>query len=684
MMSKRAFSTVACMNADVDTIIKACCKYGMDGIEIRLDAENLVLGKKGREELAVLGSEFAASGITVTNLGSNICIKKYDETHMQVLKKALESAVILKAKGIRVFLGNFSAKVNRELPKPDYVGIVRQLQEMCRTAALYETEIWVETHNEFAKGIVLKKLIQDVACDNLKIIWDIMHPIEDGEEIEETWDYIGDRIAHVHIKDGFDRQDPVWHDYQYTCLGDGSLPIPGILMLLRQVGYQGYLSFEWESAWRKELSGYDNSLDWVLTQFTEYLDCCEQNLITMPVSAWSRTDVSQKGSVKEFTVSAYETEASIDNRVEKACLKKYGIMTKLEPGKTYHLMVPYRQYDVGSRNLVYGMVTLYDAQGVMTRRIYLEDERRQRKELLFTAETENELLLELGIKRYGKAVFRYPLLREVVKPLSRKVRIASVFVKVQRELSYKAHLQRIAEGIDRAAKKGVDLVGLAENLNTRVHDVPEDEQFGTLDGMYCSMLREKAREHGCYIFCSFKETDEEGIRRNTAVLFGRKGEVVGKYYKSHITITEYEEGMIPGDSYPVFDTDFGRVGLLVCWDTYFPGPARAMAQQGAEILLIPTAGNPTYRHIARAKEHGVYAVVSCISGGVDSGIASTKIVDPCGVILAHTNEDGLAAEAVIELEEERHIFWLSVGAANAIPANIYRHEVRDDMEDMMK
>lgn len=682
-MSKRAFSTVACMKADVDNIIKACNKYGMDGIEIRLDEENLVFGKKSREELEDLVDKFAANGITVTNLGSNICIKKYDEAHIQALEKALECAGILKAKGIRVFLGNFAAKVNRELPKPDYVGIVRQLQEMCRVAACYKLEIWVETHNEFAKGEVLKELIRDVDCNNLKIIWDIIHPIEDGEGIEETWKYIGERIAHVHIKDGFDRQDPVWHDYQYTCLGEGSLPIQGILMLLGKVGYQGYLSFEWEAAWRKELSEYDNSLDWILKQFTEYMDYCEQNLITMPVSAWSRTDVSQKGSMEVFEISAYGTEASIDNRVEKACLKKYGIETSVEPGKTYHLTVPYCQHDVRSRNLIYGMVTLYDAQGVMTRRIYLEDERSQSKELVFTAETETVLLLELGVKGFGKAVFQYPLLRVCDKPPSRNVRVASVFVKIQKELSYKAHLQRIAEGIDRAAGKGVDLVGLAENLNTRVQDVPHNEQFGTLNGMYCSMLREKAREHGCYIFCSFKETDEEGIRRNTAVLFGRNGEVAGKYYKSHITIAEYEEGIVPGDSYPVFDTDFGRVGLLVCWDTYFPGPARAMAQQGAEMFLIPTAGNPTYRHIARAKEHGVYAVVSCVYEGVDSGIASTKVVGPCGEILAHTNEDGQAAEAIIDLAEEKHIFWLSVGAANAIPGNIYRHEVRDDMEDMM-
>ena len=655
---KRAFSTVACMDADAPQIIEACYKYQMDGVEIRLDKDNSVLGKQSKEELEELAKVFRLAGITVVDLGSSICIKEYNEKHTLTMQRILECAEQLDAKGIRVFLGNFSSKVNPNLPKPDYEGIVRQLKELCTVANVYNTEVWVETHNEFATGKVLKQLISDVDCHNLKIIWDIMHPIEDGEGIKETWGYIGDRIAHVHIKDGFDRKDPVWHDYQYTCLGEGALPIGSIIKLLENEGYQGYYSLEWEAAWRGELAGYENSLDWVLKQYTDYLEAYQKN---------------------QLKVTA---ETIIDNRVQNACLKKYGVSTVIEPGKTYHLTVPYQEYVTNSYNTVYGMITLYTPGGIMTRRIYLEQELCGRKGITFTAVDENELKLELGLKGFGKAVFYQPLLQECPRKPERKVRVASVFIKVKKELSYGEHLRQIEDGIDRAAKDGVDLVGLAENLNTRVQVIPEEEIFGTLDGMYCSMLKRKAKEHQCYIFCSFNELDEEGVRRNTAVLFGRNGEIAGKYYKTHIAMSEYERGIVPGDVYPVFDTDFGRVGLLICWDAYFPGPARAMVQQGAEMLLIPTAGNPTYRHIARAKEHGVYTIVSCVDGTSDSGIACTKIIDPCGEILAYTKEDGQAAKAVIDLNEEKHIYWLSVGAADAIPANIYRHEVRDDLKDM--
>lgn len=678
-MKKLAVSTVACMNTQPEQMIASCRKYGIEGIEIRLDPDNGVMGYHSEEGWKHLKDLFDAAGIQITNLGSSICMKGYEQQIRQKLISILKAADILGCIGIRVFLGNFSQKIQHLQLETDYAGIVAQLKEMCHIASDCGKEIWIETHNEFATGKVLKQLIADVNCENLKIIWDIMHPLEDGEDITETWDAIGSRIAHVHIKDGYDRRDGIWHDYYYTCLGEGAVPIQSILELLQKVKYDGYLSFEWESAWREELKQYDNSIEWVLKQYTEYMEQCNENLLKISMSEWNQTDASGNERTEAFEISAYAAEAAIDNRVRNACLKKYGFRVVLSPGQTYRLSVPYRVEDETSNHWVYGMITLYDAKGAMKRRIYLEEPINGKKELIFRTMTETLMKLELGIKRFGKVVFYTPSLIKVAHNKERRVRAASVFIQVNTKLTYKEHLTRIAEGIEQAATDGVDLIGLAENLNTRVSDIPENEQFGTMNGLYCSMLKELAKKHHCYIFFSFRELDEEGVRRNTAVLLGRNGELVGKYYKTHITITEYEAGIVPGDSYPVFDTDFGRVGLLVCWDTYFPEPAQAMARQGAEMLLVPTAGNPTYRHIARAKENGIYVMVACFSNSVDSGICSAKIVDPCGEILAHTNEDGQAAKATIDLNEEKHIYWLSVGPCDAVPSNIYRHEYRNDL-----
>ena len=177
------------------------------------------------------------------------------------------------------------------------------------------------------------------------------------------------------------------------------------------------------------------------------------------------------------------------------------------------------------------------------------------------------------------------------------------------------------------------------------------------------------------------ELDEYGCKRNTAVLLNRNGELVGKCSKSHLTISEYEKGLIPGDSYPVFDTEFGKVGMLICWDAYFPEPSRAMAFQGAEILLVTTAGNPHFRHVAIAKENGVYVLVSCRSGVImpEEGVAPTKIISPSGKILAQCNTEGEAAKVEIDLNSYEGIRNLSIPNCYSNPHNIYMHEWRDDL-----
>lgn len=268
---KKAFSSVACMKENYKSIVNACVRYGLDGVEIRLGDNNTIFSAKDKATLMEIKKYFMENNVEITNLGSQIVLQKYDSKINEQAKEIMENATILGAKGIRIFLGNFAPKV-KEVPRLDYEGIVKQLQEICEIAYLNNVEVWVETHNEFATGKVLKKLIEDVSHESLKIIWDIIHPLEDGENIYETWQYIGDKITHVHIKDGYDRKDPAWHDYYYTPLGEGTLPIKSVLQLLQSTHYEGYISFEWEHEWRSELKRYSNTLDYILTQYTDYLN----------------------------------------------------------------------------------------------------------------------------------------------------------------------------------------------------------------------------------------------------------------------------------------------------------------------------------------------------------------------------------------------------------------------------
>jgi len=138
---------------------------------------------------------------------------------------------------------------------------------------------------------------------------------------------------------------------------------------------------------------------------------------------------------------------------------------------------------------------------------------------------------------------------------------------------------------------------------------------------------------------------------NTSVLLDRSGNLVGKYRKVYIPREEIEGGVTPGSDYPVFDTDFGRIGMMICWDIQYTDPARALALAGAELLLIPIAGGNQTLGKARAIENRVFIASSGYS-------YPTMIVDPDGEIVAAAPQRATAAVATIDLNRRYADKWL--------------------------
>jgi predicted amidohydrolase len=163
----------------------------------------------------------------------------------------------------------------------------------------------------------------------------------------------------------------------------------------------------------------------------------------------------------------------------------------------------------------------------------------------------------------------------------------------------------------------------------------------------------------------------------TCVLVDREGRIAGRYRKTHLPLAEGEEGMTPGSEYPVFDTDFGRVGLLVCWDNWFPEPPRILRLKGAEIILVPFAGDGAIRHYdaitrARALDNGIYLVTSSALPPSPS-----RIVNPEGEVIAETS--GGIATATIDLNREFRLLWLSVGPSEGEARSLYVKERRPEL-----
>lgn len=253
-MMKLCFSNLFCMDKSTAELINLCSRFGVLGVELRTDNA---------------GNFPYSDELNIVDIGTGVCLKGYNADLINDAKRVLDNIKDTKIKAIRVFLGNFAQRFDAELEKLDHSGIVIALRELCDYT---EKEIWVETHNEYATGRILKTLISEVKRDNLKIIWDIVHPIEDGEDYNETFKLIGNYVAHVHIKDAVPHEDKIWHDYEYKRLGDGILPIKEIVTLLTENGYDGYFSLEWESLWRKELSELKLSDDEIIGSFVEYMN----------------------------------------------------------------------------------------------------------------------------------------------------------------------------------------------------------------------------------------------------------------------------------------------------------------------------------------------------------------------------------------------------------------------------
>ena len=158
-------------------------------------------------------------------------------------------------------------------------------------------------------------------------------------------------------------------------------------------------------------------------------------------------------------------------------------------------------------------------------------------------------------------------------------------------------MERLAGKIKTLAGQGAELIVLQELHNTlyfcQTENVNRFDMAEPIPGPSTEYFGRLARELGVVIVTSLFERRAAGLYHNTAVVIERDGSIAGKYRKMHIPDDPayYEKFYFtPGDiGFKPVDTSVGRLGVLVCWDQWYPEAARLMALQGAEILIYPTA-----------------------------------------------------------------------------------------------
>lgn len=225
------------------------------------------------------------------------------------------------------------------------------------------------------------------------------------------------------------------------------------------------------------------------------------------------------------------------------------------------------------------------------------------------------------------------------------------------------NLRRVLESIDRVAKEDVRLIVFPEltltgfNCGEKFLELAE-----TVPGPSTEKICAEARKHGVYVVVGIPEKSGlPGVLYNAAVLIGPNGDICGIYRKTHLAlylhweiISEEPEIFRPGNRIEVFNTDFGKLGILICQDGDFPETWRVLALKGAEIVAFISASPEGFRYMwyneitAMAYQNGFYVVATNKAGKEvfefhgktleEVAFGGSIIVDPLGRIIARAKE----------------------------------------------
>ncbi len=227
-----------------------------------------------------------------------------------------------------------------------------------------------------------------------------------------------------------------------------------------------------------------------------------------------------------------------------------------------------------------------------------------------------------------------------------------------------SNLEKAIQYIVKAKSLGADFVIIPEfymALATPKSGVLPVDVAEPLDGPFVTGLMDAARKNEIYVVCGMYESKPDDQKRayNTTVVIDRSGQLIHSYHKTHLyDAFSYNESdtIIPGENqYKVIDTEFGKIGLMVCYELRFPEIARQFALQGADILFVPAgwvAGPMKEDHWqtlirARAIENTMFVCGANLVGDIFTG--RSVIVDPMGVIQTSGGEEETLVLSDIDL-----------------------------------
>ena len=250
-MNPIAFSTLACPNWSIETIIGKAVEWGYEGIEWRGGPEGHVqptmpAAQKTLLQKMSMDTRLMAVAVTAyTSFVSDLAAER--QSNIDELRRYVDLAAELDAPFVRTFLGELPQGINLDS------SIYEKISDCLNTAADYAVsvgvKIAVEPHDDFVRSSTIVPILSRVHHPALRVIWDIGNAFAAGEDGKESFELLKPRMAYVQVKDGKKRGT----EWQLCPLGQGQVPLAQAFALLLSHGYEGALSVEWEYAWHPEL-----------------------------------------------------------------------------------------------------------------------------------------------------------------------------------------------------------------------------------------------------------------------------------------------------------------------------------------------------------------------------------------------------------------------------------------------
>lgn len=259
-MNPITFSTLACPDWPVETVIANAADYGYDGIEWRGGMQGHLNPALPPRQKAALREHCANAGLFSLAVTAYTTFVSQNPKELQAnvdeLKRYLDLAAEIGAHFVRTFIGELPPGVTRGMVYPN---AARCLEAVAAYAATLGVTIAIEPHDDFVLSTAIAPLLErisDSAFESLGVIWDIGNAYGAGEDPAQTFPVLRSHLAYVQVKDGVGRGDK----WRLTDVGVGDVPLQQAVAYLAESHYSGALSLEWERAWHPELAAPELAL----------------------------------------------------------------------------------------------------------------------------------------------------------------------------------------------------------------------------------------------------------------------------------------------------------------------------------------------------------------------------------------------------------------------------------------